>query len=139
MQTATLYAYDVGGQLIGQDTETDTGGETFTISVPNIHSVKFSGVNSPNGSVAGIALDDFTYHYVMPLNLAVRTIKRTTGYGGGHVRSIGSGQAPAPDAVPEPSALALLAGVGLTGTVFFRKRRCSHMPNGGRTTCLNNN
>ncbi len=62
-QTVTMTAYDVHGNQIGSYSALDTGGETLTVSVPGIHSVRLSG------SIAsgGVAYDDFTFNAVSPV------------------------------------------------------------------------
>jgi hypothetical protein len=57
----TVSAYDLNDNLIGSDTEVDSGGETWTLSFPGMHSVRFPGT-SANPSFGGIALDDVTFN-----------------------------------------------------------------------------
>jgi hypothetical protein len=63
-ESPTLFAYGVNGELIGSDSELDTGGQTMSISVPGIHSVRFSGVAQPDTGIGGVALDDFGFNEV---------------------------------------------------------------------------
>jgi hypothetical protein len=64
--SATLEAFDLQGQLIGSIFHTDAAGETWSISAPGIHSVKWSGVAIPDGTAGGIALDDLTFDTLVP-------------------------------------------------------------------------
>ena len=63
-ESPTLFAYDINEALIGSNSEPDTGGQTMKLSIPGIHSVRFSGVVAPDGGPGGAALDDFTFHTV---------------------------------------------------------------------------
>jgi hypothetical protein len=59
----TVSAFDLNGALLGSNTQTDSGGETWTLSLAGIHSVVFPGT-SANPSFGGIALDDVTFNPV---------------------------------------------------------------------------
>jgi hypothetical protein len=60
----TLFAYDVNENLIGSDSVLDTGGQTMSVNVPGIHSVRFIGFAQPDTGTGGIALDDFGFNEV---------------------------------------------------------------------------
>ena len=59
----TVSAFDINGVLLGTNTQTDSGGETWTLSFPGIHSVLYPGT-SANPADGGIALDDVTFNTV---------------------------------------------------------------------------
>jgi hypothetical protein len=61
----TLHAFDFEGNEIGTAVADDTGGQTWAISVPGIHSVRWDGSSSP--ADAGIALDDFSFNPVQAI------------------------------------------------------------------------
>jgi hypothetical protein len=62
--TALIEAFDVNGNLIGSDSQPDAGGQTYSLSLPGIHSVRYSGVELlPDGS-GGIGLDDVRFNQV---------------------------------------------------------------------------
>jgi hypothetical protein len=54
----TLYAYDLLGNLVATDTETDRGGTVWSVSGQSIHSVVWPGNPSEPG---GIGLDNVTF------------------------------------------------------------------------------
>lgn len=57
----TLRAYDLNGQLIGEQFIANVGGDTFSFSVPGIHRVTFTGSGT-------IGLDDVTFDPVTATN-----------------------------------------------------------------------
>ncbi|MGE0536608.1 MAG: hypothetical protein AB7O68_16680 [Pirellulales bacterium] len=62
-QSPALEAFDNLGNLIGTVTLPDVAGQTWSISMPGIHSVRFNGVI--NGAFSdGVALDDFRFNPV---------------------------------------------------------------------------
>jgi hypothetical protein len=61
--TTTLHAYDLAGTELGHVTLTDTGGTTWSISAPGIHSARWDGSPDPAGS--GIAQDDVSFNPVI--------------------------------------------------------------------------
>jgi hypothetical protein len=62
----TVSAYDVNGALLGSNTESDIGGETWTLAYPGIHSVVFPGTTA-NPNFGGIALDNAIFDPVTPV------------------------------------------------------------------------
>ncbi len=58
--TLTMQAFDMNGNLLGTDTQPDTGGETVKLSIPGIQSVHIL-MSTPTGQSGGIALDDLTF------------------------------------------------------------------------------
>lgn len=63
---ARIDAFDLNGRLIGSNSQIDVGGQTYSLSLPGIHSVRYSGVQLINGG-AGIALDDVRFNRVIPV------------------------------------------------------------------------
>jgi hypothetical protein len=62
--TALIEAFDIHGDLIGSDAQPDVGGQVYSLSLPGIHSVRYSGVELlPDGS-GGIGLDDVRFNRV---------------------------------------------------------------------------
>jgi len=62
----TVSGYDVNGNLVGSNTELDTGSETWTLAFPSMHSIVFPGTTA-NPSFGGIALDNATFDPVTPV------------------------------------------------------------------------
>lgn len=59
----TLRAYDVNGQLLGEQTIGNVAGDMFSFSVPGIHRVTFTGSGT-------IGLDDVTFDPVISTNVS---------------------------------------------------------------------
>jgi hypothetical protein len=76
--SVTVSAFDLNGALLGSSTQTDSGGETWTLSFPGIHSVVFPGT-SANPSFGGIALDDVTFNPVTVPEPGVTTFLSCAG------------------------------------------------------------
>lgn len=57
--TITLQAFDVGGNLLGTDSEIDAGGTTLSLSLAGIHSIQVTG----DGST--VAFDDLRFNEVV--------------------------------------------------------------------------
>ncbi len=64
--TLTMEAFDVNGDLIGTDTQPDTGGETVSVSTPGIQSVHII-MSTPQGQVGGIGLDNLMFDPPVPM------------------------------------------------------------------------
>ena len=66
VETVTFSAFDINGNLLGQNTQDDTGGLLLSLAFNGIHSVTFSGVSAT-------ALDDFSFNPVtsVPIPAAV--------------------------------------------------------------------
>jgi hypothetical protein len=62
IQSVTLNAFDIDGNLITSFTTTNVGGEVLSISASGIHSVQFLGTEDEHG----VALDDLTFNSVTP-------------------------------------------------------------------------
>lgn len=60
----TFSAFDVNGNLLGSDTQVDTGGNLFLLSFSGIHSVSFFGSGT-------VALDDFSFNPVSSVPVPV--------------------------------------------------------------------
>jgi len=57
VESVTFSAFDIDGNLLGQNTQDDTGGLLLSFAFNGIHSVTFSGVSAT-------ALDDFSFNPV---------------------------------------------------------------------------
>jgi len=57
VEAVTFSAFDINGNLLGQNTQDDTGGLLLTLAFDGIHSVTFRGVSAT-------ALDDFSFNPV---------------------------------------------------------------------------
>jgi len=71
----TLEAFDINGTMIGSNTVADAGGETLSVTVPGIHSVEFLGSDSGDG----VAIDDFTFNPVTPVQRVVLNFDERSG------------------------------------------------------------
>lgn len=66
--TVSFDAFDIAGNLVDTDGGVDAGGVVYSVSASSIHSVRFSGVNTPTiGGSGGVGLDLLTFNSVTPI------------------------------------------------------------------------
>jgi len=66
--TVSFDAFDVHGNLVDTDGGLDRGGVVYSVAGLSIHSVRFSGVNTPTiGGSGGVGLDLLTFNSVTPI------------------------------------------------------------------------
>lgn len=97
----------------------------FGAGFPNSKWAK-SGANSGYLGISFLGTDNATHYAFLQMTVALNSdtnARSVTLIGAGYENAAGTAITTAPQAVPEPSSLALLAAGGLGGVAAFRQRR----------------
>ncbi len=115
--TLTMEAFNVDGDLIGTDTQPDTGGETVSVSTPGIQSVHII-MSTPQGQVGGIGLDNLMFDPPVPVSspaaVTTQSAASVTAAPASTILPVVNSSISTGTVVPVPTVSALTVGIGTT-------------------------